>query len=227
MAPIPGQLGYLFHPYAEAQDTGSFRLDVLICRTPTYRHYDPERVTFRTVQPEGDLGQTLVRHPWRGAKQLQLAPGYISLRDRKQKAVEGFTFGGEVLIAGHPRCTVVRFSSPAPIMELTELIDRNREYYVTTLVHEFEGMLARARVPWRGDDHGFDRRLASMEPATLFLAGLAAICARLEATPLSARTERYRELCRLVRRARALLPPGAARPGCPPSLEELFARPAA
>ncbi len=224
MEPIPGQLGYLFHPVAEAQDTGSFQLDVLICRTPTHEHYDPERASFRAVGPGGELCQTLVGHPWYGQKQLRVAPGYISLRDRKQKAVEGFTFGGEVTIATRPDCTVLRFSSPAPILELSEVFSASRAYWVTTLVHEFEGLLARARVPWRGDDHGFEQRLASVEPATLFLAGLAAVAARLEETPLAARTERYRALCRLVRQGRASLPTGAVHSGCTPSLEELFAR---
>ena len=110
--------------------------------------------------------------------QYQVCAGRIILHDRKNKVVEAFSLGGVLEITVHDTHTSCCLISSAPIVHLTDIQD-----VPTNLASEFEVLLAQLEARWGRDESGFKKKLANIEPLTLFVAGLMAIQARLHKLP--------------------------------------------
>jgi hypothetical protein len=121
------------------------------------------------------------------------------LTDRKQKVVEAFTFGGTLHVTGDAQhtCAVVR--SQAPIFELNSGIHTGATDAVSIFVEEVRMLFARARAGWNGDDAGYLRHLATLDPALLYAACRQAVQAHLGAQPEHLRLTRYRSTVHLLR----------------------------
>ena len=163
------ELGYVFSSIFHPNQLHHHKLDITLHDTPTLRHYDPEVVTFR-VTPD-NLGNSYikVRHPWKGKKKHHVFSSIVILRDRVDKVVESFTFGGELLIASNHERTRCSLISTAPILPLlswssVEMI----------LAEEVEILLAIRREIW-DEEHkrtSFDKHLSEGDPFILYLSCL-------------------------------------------------------
>jgi len=98
-------------------------------------------------------------------------PGRIILRDRFDKSVEFFTFGGSLEETSGVDEMVFSLRSPAPVLAL----GAQRETISDLLASETESLMAEAEVRWGRDEEGFNRRLASIDPLQFYLTVLQSI----------------------------------------------------
>lgn len=211
------ELGYYFHPAQQAGSPGHPQLDINLYDEPTKEHFDPQQATFWVVEADGRVVQTVITHPWRGYPQLRVCAGRIMIVDRKEKVVEAFSLGGDLQITVHDTYTSCELTSSAPIIHLQDIQDMP-----TDLVSEFEALLARLHARWHGDDTGFRKKLATIEPFTLFVAGLAAIKERLDQTPSHLHGSRYRQASHLINQAIETIQSNGKWPKTPPKLTDLL-----
>ncbi|MAT97680.1 MAG: hypothetical protein CL608_11095 [Anaerolineaceae bacterium] len=157
-------LGYIFYPPETPHYPGHPRLDVVIPATPTYRHFDPQKVRFQVVLPSSGMSQITIHHPWSFSKAYHVCAGRIFITDRVPKLVEAFSFGGELQILSDAEHTVCALTSPAPIFALFEPHDLSM--WITA---EVEGLLARQKAHWDPQHpHDFETHLATLDPLLLY-----------------------------------------------------------
>ncbi len=196
-------LGYWFESFDDQDALGHRALNVNVYRTPTGRHFDPDRLAFPTVNAGGALTNVTITHPWRGRDRLRVVVGDIIIRDRRQKRVEAFTFGGEATFRLLPDRTYCSFTSPVPFLQRAPGVSMHDPDSV--LVEEIEALLARRHAAWRGDDAGFAQRLAAMDPTVLYVASLKALEAYFAAMPAGQRGRHYRRVTRRLHKGLAFL----------------------
>lgn len=157
-------LGYIFYPPETHHHPGHPRLDVIIPATPTYRHFDPQKVRFQVTSPSGGITQLTIHHPWTMGKLYRVCAGRIFVTDRVPKVVEAFSFGGELQILSDAEHTVCALTSTAPIFALIELDDL--PMWITA---EVEGLLARQKAHWNPQQpHNFETHLATLDPLLVY-----------------------------------------------------------
>jgi hypothetical protein len=211
---MSSDLGYYIHPDEHSKLDRCWQLEINLCRQPTYEHFDPERIDIWIVEKDGDVTHTSISHPWRGRKHLQIFPGRVILHDRVDEVVEAYSFGGNLEIVSKAAQTRCQLSSPAPIIELFNSFDAE-----TILVSKFEALLACLEAQWAGNELGFNRKLAAIDPFTLFIAGLVAVRERLcQLPPLASQQQTMRALNEIVHDFQA----DGMWPASPPQLSDLL-----
>jgi hypothetical protein len=197
-------LGYAFLTPAEPGRlglSGSYALQVRLSAVPTNRHFDPEYVQLPAVEARA-LAPVKVAHPWTGAERFSVCVGHILVRDRRLKAVEALTFGGQAAVDTQVTHTVCTVTSPAPILHLVPGPHMDPEGAVTLLASEVEAILARRRASYAADEASFAARLGTAEPWRVYVAMLRAVRERLleRRSGGSAQDERDRLLASVVER---------------------------
>ncbi|MEJ2149397.1 MAG: hypothetical protein P8Z40_07935 [Chloroflexota bacterium] len=214
------ELGYLLHGRQHPSELGFPELTINITSQPTGQHFDPEHVVFPVVDPLGQIGHLTVFHPWRQGKTYRVCAGRIVLRDRLNKRVEAFSFGGELEVTTEKSHTACLLRSPAPIFELVDL-----DGLSVTFISTLESLLARQRVTWDCDDAGYEHRLASVKPDALFTAALVGVAAQLDHTPSEGRGEHLHGEAAEIDKAIENMQAVGLWPPVPPTLDDLLACP--
>jgi hypothetical protein len=175
--PESHELGYYFYPQNRAGRLGHPRLDILLRSTPSERHFDPEKVHLFILSPQNDIEALVIDHPWRSLKRYRLVPGRVIIEDRRGKAVEAFTYGGDLEINANDERTLCMLVSPAAILDLSA--DAGISRLPATglsagqlLAQETEILLAERRAAWARDPDQYETRLAGVDPAALYAACL-------------------------------------------------------
>ena len=171
----PIELGYYFYPSRDPEALGHPGLDVRVYAEPTTEHYDAERAEFRILGSKGNLEELIIVHPWGAAEQYQVCLGRIVLRDRKDKVVQAFSFGGELSIQVEPDYTLCRLRSDLPILDLV-----GEEGLELFLVSEIEVILSELRAGQAVDDDDIERALCAIEPVMLYATILSDLELRLK-----------------------------------------------
>jgi hypothetical protein len=161
-------LGYFLLPSTTANSPGYPGLLVAIRAEPTGEHYDPEVLHVHLRTTDG-LARwcDLARQPLLHAPE-QVVLGRLSLRDRVDKRVDFFTFGGCLDITTTAKETIYTLTSPAPILELTGRRDEISDQLTTEVEALMAGYLAR----WGRNNDGLVRCLVQQEPLVLYVACL-------------------------------------------------------
>lgn len=194
---------------------GYSQLKVYLRSEPTFSHFDPEELRLSVAYDKG-VDFINVTHPWTGLKQYDVAVGHVLFRDRKDKPVEAFTFGGQISIEPQDTQTTCILRSKAPICKLRDSVSVQ-----ALLARETDILLAERSVEWGGDDAGFEIRLATADPLLLYYACLRAMNDKNE--PLA-----YQELEHLqsftffIGQELALLEKHADLPPNPGTLEDIL-----
>ena len=197
------ELGYRFEHFADPHAVGYRAVDLNIYSVPTEQHFDPDHVVVPTVNGEGTIAHTSIVHPWHGKAFYQLAFGNIYIRDRKGRVVELFMLGGAARITpadGHTHCHI---TSTVPIFHLASPIGATDENRDSAIVDEIEALFAKRRVHWLKNDIGYEQRLTSLNPRTLYVASLKAVQDQLTAMPSSTHGEHYYTTLHRVHKALA------------------------
>ncbi len=146
-----------------------------------------------------------------------VCPGRVILSDRFHKRVEFFTFGGSLEVIPAPDAQVYALRSPSPVLELVA----EKETVADQLAAETESLLGQVEVPWGHDEHGFNRRLAEIEPLQFYMGTLHSLLEQYKHShPLE---ETYHELCSVLRQERAWLVGQSLWPDEPYMLVDLLA----
>jgi hypothetical protein len=158
------------HPYSP----GYTGLRIAVRAKPTKLYFDPELVRLRLCDKFGSASWTILELGPPDGGTRHVCPGRVILRDRLDKRVHFFTFGGSLEVAIAPGETVYSLHSPAPILELTE----PEETIPDQLACETEGLMGELQAGWGSNDAGFARRLAQVDPLQFYLASLHSILLR-------------------------------------------------
>lgn len=158
-------LGYVFYPARRPHAVGHPRLDIFLRTIPTRLHFDPERVEIPALLPAGNVEMLLLYHPWPGTQSYRVYPGRLIVRDRVNKEVEAFTFGGQLEIKTGEDFTVCTVTSEAPILDLGL-----GQSVAEMLAEEVEILFAEQRAAWGRNLDALEQRLAEIDPLTLYLA---------------------------------------------------------
>jgi hypothetical protein len=158
-----------------------------------------------------------IHHPWPEASRYRVCCGLIVLNDRKDKRIEAFTFGGELVIDPYETYTTCVFCSPAPILALS-----NEDTLARQFAAEVLAMLAEQQAVWnlRQPHEDFERRLTGIDPMSLYLACLVSMRTRLQ--PIVAGDRAVPSLLHLLARAQRDLELVRSWPVSPITLSELL-----
>ncbi len=157
--------GYFFHHSESGIEWGSPQLDVNLRADPTERHFDPEYLRLRIVEQNEEVEHMRIYHPWPGRPRLHVVLGDVVIRDRKEKTVEAFTFGGTLDIERSEGCTRCSLTSAVPIIDL-----RDNHIEAHFLAAEAKGLIARRRMDWEHDPERFEARIANADAERLYFA---------------------------------------------------------
>ncbi len=189
--PVQHELGYFFHPTRVPKAIGHPQLDIVLRPAPTGRHFDPEKVHFEVACVNGGVESLTVHHPWRWpTHHYCVSAGRVIWRDRLDKTVEAFTFGGSLQIEPCESYTACVLTSPAPILRLVSDAD-----IPTMLALEVEVLLAERRAAWVDDPASIEERVAAADPLVLYYSCLKALKGKFKRLCLTAIDNR---LCQLV-----------------------------
>jgi len=187
-------LGYNLFPRVRPESPGFPRVDIVFRAKPSGVHFDPEKMHFLAVTPDGDIDPMTIRHPWPPEPaQLQIVAGRVILEDRFEKRVEFFSLGGNLSIFGEETTTLCEFESPVPIIELS--LTRSAS---ELLAEEIEGVLAQRRAFWERRPFEFDKRLAAANPLVLYAACLVTLRESFAKLPHDSFDEPNRHLMHLL-----------------------------
>lgn len=159
-------LGYELkhHPWPWEQER--YELTIVLAPEPTGEHFDPEEISLPVaVEDIGVDRISLFPHSLHH-RTYRVAAGRVILRDRREKRVTFFTFGGTMHVLPQPKVLICHLDSPVPIIELTPDEDDTH----VLLAIESEALMARRRAAHVGDEEAFGHRLATADPLTLYLA---------------------------------------------------------
>jgi hypothetical protein len=214
--------GYYLLPQSHPDSLGYTGLLVAIRKEPTGKHFDPQTMRLRLRDKyEQAKWTTLWLHspmelPIEAS--IRVCPGEVILRDRTDKRVDFFVFGGSLEAVSVPGETVYSLRSPAPILRLTD----DPESVPDQVASETEALIGELRVRWGSDEEGFARRLAQVDPFQFYLATLQAILARYERDH-HVLQDAFHEFYLALRNEKRRLMDGGQWPAILPTLEELLA----
>ncbi|MCB0222385.1 MAG: hypothetical protein KDI02_01740 [Anaerolineae bacterium] len=160
------EAGYLLLDPLHPASPGGTRLLIALRETPTEHHYDPEQIDLSRSDPDGGVAQARLTLAALTSGAWSLSSGPVVLRDRFDKRVYFFTYGGALEIYAKAEIAVCVLTSPAPIVEMSNEPGSVAEQLVT----ETEALLARMHANWGRDDHGYHQRLVEIEPLELYAA---------------------------------------------------------
>ena len=157
-------LGYIFYPPEAPHHPGHPRLDVILPKSPTYRHFDPQKVRYQIASPSDGVTQLTIHHPWTFENSYRVCAGRIFVTDRVSKVVEAFSFGGELHLLSTAEHTVCALTSAAPIFALFEAHD-----LAMWLTAEVESLFARQKAQWDPKhSRDFESHLTTLDPVFLY-----------------------------------------------------------
>jgi hypothetical protein len=172
--------GYYLLPKSHPDSPGYTGLLVAIRKQPTEKHFDPQsmRLRLRDKYNKAKWTTLWLRSPAELAikASIHVCPGEVMLRDRTDKRVDFFVFGGSLEAVAVPGETVYSLRSPAPILELTD----DLESVPDQLASETQAFMGELEVRWGSDEEGFAHRLARVDPLQFYLATLQSLLARYE-----------------------------------------------
>lgn len=209
--------GYFLQPSPYDPPLGYSALDIYLAPSDPERYFDTVAALFAVTDGER-TSQVEIYHPFPQAPQsYQVVFGRFYLLAHNGDLVEGMSLGGALEVETSPDHTLCRLSSPAPIFDIEE-----SGGLIATLEVEIEAELARLRAEWRDSDAAFDRRLASLDPMTLFVASLSLLEEYLQNHPQAVTPDEVVAERTAVHQAMRTLQRAGQWPKPTPSLRELI-----
>ncbi|MCG3208174.1 MAG: hypothetical protein FOGNACKC_01776 [Anaerolineae bacterium] len=158
--------GYHLFEKPHPHSPGHTGLLVAIRETPTEQHFDPESIELSLNDSTQTAGPTRLTLESSNSGVYHVCPGKVILRDRMDKRVYFFAYGGSLETSFLPGTAMYCLQSPAPILLMAEGLETVPEL----LAAETEMYLARLHARWGADDEGFRQRLAAADPMQLYAA---------------------------------------------------------
>jgi hypothetical protein len=196
--------GYILAPARRSSEPGAAKLQIFLEAKPSSEHFDPKSVLISVLDERGGVTPISIEHPWASGRELRVCAGPFDLIDRKDKHVEGFTYGGELHIEVGETTTKLTLESPAPILV------RPNHALANLLAEESEILLAKRRATVN-DEEVVEQHLAEAEPLQLYKACLDELEERQQRLPPGddALMMKFKHMVKEERRAVEDLLPGS------------------
>lgn len=208
--------GYHLMPASHGACPGYSGLVVAIRKEPTGEHFDPESICLHVCREGGHTVCTTLNWSTPLKKNRHVCPGALTLRDRYDKRVDFFTFGGSIEVVTQPGEFIYIIRSSAPILKLTERDETNCDH----MAEEAKGLLAKVAERWAEQQgSGFEERMAQVDPLALYVAVLNNILTRYGRTP--ALQELYRDFYEALQEEKEWLIQQGGWPDETPPVDEL------
>lgn len=176
--------GYYFHAPQDGNEWGSNTLEVNLRSKPSGKHFDPEILRLPIARDDNQIAIVRIHHDWPGANRLQVLFGEVVLRDRRDKVIEAFTFGGTLEIETTNDCTLCTLSSPVPIIDR-----RDQDPMIQMLAEEAMALIARLKADWKSDTEEFEKRLIQLDVEALFVGVLKELFREFQSSTRDDRTK--------------------------------------
>lgn len=208
--------GYYLLPRSHPHSPGHSGLLVAIRETPTEMHFDPESMRLRLVDEHDGVDWVTLSLQWFFRGSRRVFPGRVILRDRTDKRVEFFAFGGSLEVTHIPGETVYSLQAPAPILEITGPL----ETIPDQLAFETEVLLGEMEARWRPNEEQFTQRVTQVDPLEFYTASIQSILVRYrQSQPLR---DMFCDLYDALVEEKDRLMKAAQWPATPHTLEELL-----
>lgn len=171
------KLGYWFYPSEDGNAPGGNQLDIVISKTPTLEHFDPERVILNVIKMGKFMYRIKIIHPWNFEHSYKVITGILEIVDRKGKKEEAFTFGGTLKIESEESITICRMTSTAPIMEMNRV-----DPLLMKFIEEIEILLAERSAALLEKHRVYEQHLAEVDPFKMYLACLQTLIMKYESS---------------------------------------------
>ncbi len=215
--PTLGGHGLLETGYDFQQSGLAGCLQVFLYDTPTLAHFDPEMMRIPVRIADQGVESLSVYHPWTGPRRFEAAPGRIILVDRKNKEVEGFTFGGGLEILVADELTTCTLQSPVRIIELVR-----GDSELMMLATEVEVLLAERCAFWGRDEESYEARLAKVDPVLLYAMCLSALTVRTDSLDVALNDPAVRAFRTFLRRETVSMQAEGTWPASMPALSDVL-----
>lgn len=167
----PTQLGYELLDPPHPHSPGGRRLLVTIRETPTETHFDPELVELDWLDNGDNIERTKLTLDSTFSGTGQVCVGSLVLRDRFDKTVHFFGYGGTLQAQAAAGLTRFELTSPAPILDMSS----GSESVSEQLAVETEALLARIQAEWGLKDRDFRQHLVKIDPLKLYVAAIGSL----------------------------------------------------
>lgn len=211
------QLGYFFHHSNYSPPLGYEALTVYLANSHPDRYFDTQAAIFPVDDGDRVRRLYLTHPPVLNRQSFQVVFGRFFVVAHNGDLVQGVSLGGALQIEVHDDHTACSLTSPAPIFALDSSAGQ-----LSLLECKVEAELARLRAEWTGSDVGFDRRLGSLDPLTLFAASLNLLNDYLSNHPQVISPDEVQAEHTAVRRAIRTLKEAGQWPKPVPTLRELM-----
>ncbi len=191
--------GFLFHPSLYSPALGHPKVDIYLMSEPADRFFNTYLASF-PVAETGDIKELQIEHPWEewmGKPFAKVIAGRFFLREKDGGEHCGFSLGGEIAIQNLGNATLCTLSSSAPIFNLSD----NPDSLGVALVDEAEALLAKRQAAWGEDMTGYLKRLAAVEPLTLFTSIVHTLDQEIRSLPSAVRAHGYQEMLQRITQA--------------------------
>jgi hypothetical protein len=209
---------YVFSIPCHPDNPGHQQLEIAVHAMLTFHYHHPASAHFPGIFEFWGYEVLKIRHPWQRGKKYQVIPGVVILKDRVEKTLEAFTFGGDLRIETQNDCTKCSLKSSAPILPLDI-----RPSVSALLADEVEFFPAERREAW---DEGhprtdFEEHLAEIDPFTPYMSCLEVLRDKFSRFP-HADPENILEFRQSLRTERVALPEQRYWPIYLPLIEKLL-----
>ncbi len=163
-------LGYHFYHRINDPSIGYSRIGVTMRTHPTEEHFDPEEFRLRVASQERGIEYLYVNHPWLGEEHYQACVGHIAIKDRKEKFINAYTFGGDLRIEANSEKTTCDLVSSVPCFRIEGVTTISSLFAQDTDI-----LLAKIAAETRYSEIVFEQKISSIDPVLLYGACLASI----------------------------------------------------
>lgn len=184
--------GFFYHYPDYAKAGGEFQLDVYLTEEPIGLDFNPKTMTLTVALELGGVEEITLFPPLGDRKKYKVVAGKIEIHSHEDLRECALTFGGEMTIEKHDDYILCKLVSPAPIYEITRIIESHQ-----LLVDEIEIVLAERKAFWGENEEEYAKRLAAADPLELYLAISRTLTEKFKAKAY-AREEAYRRLAKFL-----------------------------
>ncbi|MBN2555166.1 MAG: hypothetical protein JXA97_04435 [Anaerolineales bacterium] len=168
--------GYQFAMKSHPDSPGFSTLMIAIREVPTRKHYDAEVIRVQVPSDEGMLVWTAFHFQQRALQPRELGYTRIILKDRLEKAVSFYCFGGKIESIAAVDINVYIIRSQAPIIDLSS----DKDILAIELANEADILIARIRASFGGDEQEYARRIHKLSTKQRYGGTIHSIQARLQ-----------------------------------------------
>lgn len=158
------------------ESPGGLTLQIVLRKEPTEEHYDPEEIQLHLRKDAGALVWHKYHFLERQIAREEIGYTHILLKDRMDKVISFFAFGGWLdHLAGQSenRYTI---QSEAPIIDLNS----GEGHWTHEFAEEIDILHARVHAHFHGDDEAYARHLMALDTISRYAGSIQSICQRIE-----------------------------------------------